>query len=147
MAETETGEGPSERFLTVMRSSNYQTDMTSVDVIAERMGVDKAAISLITAYLSRSEPAPVGKGKDELVIALRLKQTPRHDAHVTLGWHAGKVRRPDDNSLTREAWDNWASLTWDIDRKRAFLLNTWGEIVESRKAEPEAPADQLRAAN
>lgn len=121
--------------------------MTSIDVIAEWMGVTKSAISLINTYLSHAEPATIGRGKEDVVIALRLKQTPRQDAHVSLAWHAGKVRRREDNALTREAWDGWPSLTWDIDRKRAFLLHTWGEIVEKLKAEPDAPADELRAAN
>lgn len=147
VAESEAEEGPSECFLAIMRSGQYQTDMTSVDVIAEWMGVTKSAISLINTYLSRSVPAVVGRGTDDVVIALRLKQTPRRDAHVSLAWHAGKVRRPDDNALTREAWDNWPSLTWDIDRKRAFLLLTWSEVVGRLKAEPDAPAGELRAAN
>ena len=110
-------------FVKVYRRAYYETELTPVEPIVERMEADGGVIGAITVYTHN--PAT-----DELV-SLRIQQRPSED-HVRLVWSPSKLLGEETlAALTHARWLELRPIEWSEDAKRDCLLAAFAEVIDA----------------
>jgi hypothetical protein len=108
------------RFASVMQRAPYQTKITELEVVVERMQtVDEGFLGTFTAFLL--------EGHRKAVTSLELRQRP-HESYARLAWKAGKsVEGP--LTFNDEWWDKATPVDWSNESKHRYLLAVWDEVL------------------
>jgi hypothetical protein len=123
-------------FVSVFKRAAYETEMTNVETVVERMEADGGIISGLTIYTHISGQKPV--------VSARIRQRPKDD-HLRLIWQPSRTLDSDQMpDLTESVWDNLNVIEWSEGQKRDCLLSMWVEAIDA--IEPRDAAKQLLAA-
>lgn len=109
------------RFADVMERAPYQTKVTDLDVIVERMqDVDEGFLGTFTTFLWE-------RGR-RAVTSIELRQRP-HESYARVAWKAGK--QYDANSLifSDDWWEKAAPIDWAPETKQQYLLAVWDDVL------------------
>ncbi|HLG08374.1 MAG TPA: hypothetical protein VI409_06865 [Gaiellaceae bacterium] len=109
------------RFAEAMERAPYQTKVTDLDVVVERMQqVDEGFLGTFTAFLwERGHRA---------VTSFELRQRP-HESYARLAWRAGKAHDDSNLSFSDDWWEKATPVDWSPEQKQGYLLALWDEVL------------------
>lgn len=108
-------------FVNVYKRASYETELTPIEPVVERMEADGGIIGALAAY---AHDAALNE-----VVSLRIQQRPNDD-HLRITWQPSKVLGDElVEQLTQAKWAELRPLDWSDERKHECLLATWAEAV------------------
>lgn len=109
------------RFAEAMERAPYQTKVTDLDVIVERMQqVDEGFLGTFTAFLWE-------RGR-RAVTSVELRQRPQ-ESYARLAWRAGKAYDASSLSFSDDWWEKATPVDWSPEQKQRYLLAVWDEVL------------------
>jgi hypothetical protein len=115
------GRGERKGFLGVMRRAAYETGMTDLATIVERMReVDEGTLGALQVFLWE-------RGR-QAIIAVELRRRPT-ESYARLTWRTGKSYDASSLDLTDAIWESATPIDWSVDRKQEHLLSVWAEVL------------------
>jgi hypothetical protein len=121
-------------FVNICKRASYETELTQISTVVERMEADGSVIGGLTVYAHEAKPNEV--------ISLRVRQRPTDD-HLSLMWQPSKAL--DELAvaeLTHSKWLTLRPVDWSDEQKHECLLTTWALGVDAI----EPPATLIAAA-
>lgn len=110
-------------FVSVFKRAAYDTEMTNIETVVERMEADGGIISGLTIYTNIPG--------QQAVISARIRQRPKDD-HLRLIWQPSRTldndRMPE---LTESTWDALSLIEWGEGQKQECLLSMWVEAIDA----------------
>jgi hypothetical protein len=110
-------------FVNIYRRASYETELTHISTVVERMEADGGVIGALTVYAYEAAPNEV--------ISLRVRQRP-NDQYLSLMWQPSKAL--DElavEELTHAKWQKLRPVDWTDEQKRVCLLQTWAAVVDA----------------
>ena len=132
-----TAERPSTGFLAVLRRAPYETAITDLDTIIERMNDDAGILGSCTLTLwERGEKA---------VTNVEVRQRP-NESYARISWKTGRRYEGSENEFLEERW--WESanpVDWSAEHKQLYLLRVWQDVINGIDAATSTVADAASA--
>jgi len=132
-----TAERPSTGFLSVLRRAPYETALTDLDTIVERMDDDAGILGSCTLTLwERGEKA---------VTNVEVRQRPT-ESYARINWKSGRRHASSENDFLDERWwENAAPVDWSAEHKQLYLLNVWQDVINGIDSAASAAAQVATA--
>jgi hypothetical protein len=108
-------------FLKVLKRAAYETGMTDLETIADRMqNVDRGTLGALQLFLWE-------RGR-RAITSIELRQRP-NESYVRVTWRGGRDYDVSSLDLTDSVWDGATPVDWSAERKREYLLEAWDDVL------------------
>jgi hypothetical protein len=113
---------PPTRFLQVMKRAPYETGLTDLDTVIERMKtVDSGILGSFTCFLWE-------RGR-QAVVSIEVRQRPS-ESYARLTWKSGRAHNDANLELSDQWWDAATPVDWSSEEKQLYLLGVWREMLD-----------------
>jgi hypothetical protein len=132
-----TAERPRTGFLSVLRRAPYETVITDLDTIVERMNDDAGILGSCTLTLwERGEKA---------VTNVEVRQRPT-ESYARINWKTGRRHESSESDFLDERWwENATPVDWSAEHKQLYLLRVWQDVINGIDSAASAAAQAATA--
>jgi hypothetical protein len=115
------GDSGKEGFLKVLKRAAYETGMTDLETIADRMqNIDRGTLGALQLFL--------WEGDRRAITSVELRQRPS-ESYVRLTWRGGRDHDASALELSDVLWEGATPVDWSAERKREYMLEAWDEVI------------------
>jgi hypothetical protein len=131
------GASDTDTFSAILDIARYETRITTIDLIRERMSHDAGIVAGLDGFTHIPDMPIVEKGvRYDPVICLRLHQSDVRAAPMMLTWRSGKRIKSEDlpiESFSTRTWEGLRSVEWTSEEKWLFLARAYQHLIEAHR--------------